>query len=282
MPSATLTAIALGLFTSLAWAGANVFVQRAGRSLGALRAMFWSQFLGALILVPAAMAFEPWPANISWVALGFSCLGSAVGYFAMLRAFELGPIGAITPVIASWAVPATLIAMMLGERPTWPVLAGAFLVILGAAVNGALARGGEWRAPLPVAYSWALAGSVGFGVMVAGMGQLGGQIGPVGVVPLVWAGQWVLLAPFILYAPTTLRPPADWSNVLGMAVLEASGFVAYAWALRVGSVAVVSPPASLSSIMTVLFSAIWLGEKLGWARWLSVVGATAGLVLMGA
>ncbi len=274
-------AIGLALGTSCAWAAANVYVQRASLALGGLRAMWWGQVVGGAILGTAALALEGVPTLPGWGPLAMAGAGSAAGYYGMMRAYALGPVGAITPVLASWAVPATLLGVLLGKTPTaLQALAGA-LVVLGAAGNGALARGGEWRGTRALGFGWAAIASLGFGTMMAGIGEMGNAVGPITVVPLCWAAQWVVLFPALVATPGTFRRPPTWRDVTIMALCESVGFVVYAVATTMAPPVVVSPPASLSSPITVAFATLFLGERTGAARWFFVAVAGLGCVLLG-
>ena len=51
-----LAGMLLGLGASASWALANVAVQRAGRAVGALRALFWAQVLGIAMSLLGALA----------------------------------------------------------------------------------------------------------------------------------------------------------------------------------------------------------------------------------
>jgi drug/metabolite transporter (DMT)-like permease len=274
-------AVVLGLGSSLFWAIANVYIQRAARELGDLRAMAWAQLLAACGFVPAALLFGDaprWPHPALLVASG---VGSALGYYGMLRAFRQGPLSIITPIVASWPLPCAVIGVyVFGERPAPIQLLGGALIVLGAAGNGALARGGAWMGPKVDAIGWAVGGSLGFGAMAAGVARLTPDVGPYAVTPLVWGMQWVVLAPLVLRAPAAFAPPRRWGSVAGMAVCEALGFLCLSLATLLAPVAVVSPPASLSSPLTVLYARVVAGERIGVARGACLVLALVGTVLI--
>lgn len=281
--------VGLGLAASIAWAVANVYVQRAGRELGSLRAMWWAQLVGGLVLVPVAVLVDGAPAVPDVGDLLITGAASALGYYGMLRAFRVGPLSVIVPIVASWSIPAVAAGVVWrGEAPGPLHLLGAALIVAGSAWNGVLAgRQGDAVAPdlahgTPAqAVGWALAGSVGFGVMATGVAQLSPQLGEIGVIPAVWATQWVLLAPLLLRAPGTLVRPDQWGSVAGMALWEAGGFVAFSLATSVAPVSLVSPPASLSTLFTVGFAATVLRERVGWARWGCIALAVVGTVILG-
>lgn len=274
-------AILLALGASVAWAGANVYIQRTARELGSLRGMLWAQILGTVVMVPAALLVDGAPSMPPLGALLLTGLGSAAGYYGMLRAFEDGPLSVVTPVLASWALPAAAIGVLwLGEAPRAVQIAGALCVIAGAAGNGALTTGGEWRADPRRTLGWAVVGAVGFGLMAAGIAAVRPFLGAVGVIPAVWLVQWLMLLPLLLRSPAVFHPPVRWPNVAAMAALEALGFGLYSGATALAPVSVVSPPASVAAVVTVLYAATAMGERVGALRWACVGLVTGGTVLL--
>ncbi len=279
----TSCAVLLALFCSVLWALGNVYVQRASVALGGLRAMFWSQLVGTAVLIPLALWLEDRPVAPLASDLAITAVGSALGYYGMVVAFSEGALSGVVPLVTAWAVPAAIVGVLWsGEAPGLGQGVGGVMILVGAVGNGVLAPKvhgeGSRRALL-----WAAAGALGFGVMVAGTARMRDQLGAIGVIPSVWIAQWVLLAP--LFTRRDLRGlPArgQWPAVLGMAFFESFGFVAYTLATRMAPVAVVSPPASVSSLLTVLYANVVLREPLTPARWGLVLLAAAGTLLVAA
>ncbi len=270
-------AVLLGFGAACAWAVANVYIQRAARAWGDLRAMLWAQLLGALLFLPGALfAAAPPRAVDPWLLLGTGA-ASALGYYGMLRAFRQGPLSVITPILAGWPLAAVAIGIVwFGEKPTALQLLGGGAIVIGVAGNGALGAAGRgpstedggaiWTGSRRDALAWAVGGAIGFGAMTVGVGRLTPDLGAFVVTPVVWGVQWVVLAPLLLRTPSVLRPPAAWKDLLAMAACEGLGFYFLSLATTLAPVAVVSPPASLSTPLTVLFARVALGERIGAAR----------------
>jgi drug/metabolite transporter (DMT)-like permease len=117
--------------------------------------------------------------------------------------------------------------------------------------------------------------------MTAAVGRLRGDLGDLAVIPAVWGAQWVFLAPLLLARRDVLAPPRHWGSVAAMALFESVGFVLYSAATAFAPVAVVSPPASLSTLFTVLFASVVLREPIGLARWALVGCVVAGVGMLG-
>lgn len=279
--SSSAVAVALGLCCSALWAAANIAVHRASRAVGNLRALLWAQLIGSAALVPVAWALEGAPRTPDWGDLAITAAASGLGYYGMIAAFSSGALTAVVPVVTAWAVPAAVVGVVWSGDLLNPVqLAGGALVLAGALGNSVLATRSEGpQAATPVgAVAWAVGGALGFGVMAAGTARLQPALGALGVIPAVWLAQWVLLAPLVaLQREVRVPPPRSVLPVVAaMALLEGGGFVCFTLAARFAPVAVVSPPASLSSIVTVLYGWAVLRERLSPARW-----ACVGLVALG-
>ena len=281
----TAIAVLFALACSTFWALANVYVQRAGKALGSLRALLYSQSIGSAVLLPVAWAFDAPLTAPSLPDLALTAAGSALGYYAMMEAFARGSLSGVVPMITAWAVPAAVAGVMwTGEWPSVQAGIGGALIVIGAVGNGLLApvpdgQGGTDR----VALGWAAASALGFGVMVAGTARLRPALGDVGVVPAVWFAQWLLLLPLLFRREVRAWPSrAAWAPVLAMALFESAGFVAFTLAMRLAPVAVVSPPSSVSSLLTVLYASLVLGEVLSLPRWGLVGLAAAGTLLVAA
>lgn len=208
-------------------------------------------------------------------------MGSALGYYGMTRAFRLGPLSAIVPLVTTWSVPAMLTAAAWHrERPSLAEGAGAVVVLAGAAIAGATARGGEWHGSRMDAAASALLGAVGFGVMTIGADTLRPDLGGLGTVPASWLLQWALLWPVLLRVPGVLRPPRAWGAVIGMTACEAVGYAALIAGLERSTVATVGPMASLSPLLTMLYGVLVLGEPVRPVQWAAVAAVIGGSVLL--
>jgi uncharacterized membrane protein len=196
----TAIAVLFALACSTFWALANVYVQRAGRALGSLRALLYSQGIGSAVLLPFAWTFDAPLSAPALPDLVLTAAGSALGYYAMMEAFARGSLSGVVPMITAWAVPAAVAGVMwTGEWPGVQAAIGGAMIVVGAVGNGLLAPVPDGqRGTDRVALGWAAASALGFGVMVAGTARLRPALGDVGVVPAVWLAQWLLLLPLLL------------------------------------------------------------------------------------
>lgn len=88
----------------------------------------------------------------------------------------------------------------------------------------------------------------------------------------------VTYAPYLFLHPPTV---AELLPAFGLACLMAITFGVTSEAIRRGPLGAVSPVTALSPALTAALSLALLGERLGWAAYLGVVMAPAGVVLLG-
>ena len=285
-----LIAATCGLIASVAWALANIYIQRTSRELGVMLPLFWGQVSGAAML---ACALVWWPArdipsDPAWLLVGGAAC--ALAYVAMFKAFEGGPVSAVSPMIAGWAlISAALGVTVFDELLTTARWVGSLLII-GGVIGFLLVatdrktgpRGEGWRTTPAKALSYALASALGFGVMVTAMRPIGQQLGPVASVLALWATQWLFLLPFLVRRPTrNLIPPVgSYTAILCFGLLETIGFVAVNLGASMGPVSVVAPCASISALLTVGLGSLWLGEHVPPSRWLFAAIVVAGVVTL--
>jgi drug/metabolite transporter (DMT)-like permease len=277
--------VLLALSCSVFWSLANVYVRRASLAVGNLRAMFWAQAIGSAVLFPLTCWLEGLPHFPAWTDLAVTAVASCFGYYGMSVAYTRGALTVVVPIVTAWSVPAAVVGVLWsGDMPSQGQWVGGALIVAGALGNSVLASAPGDSSPsgAPVgAMLWAAASAIGFGVMVAGCARMRGDLGAIGVIPAAWMAQWVVLAPLLLIRRDIVSPPplSALPAVAGMALFEGAGFVCFTFATQLAPVAVVSPPASLSALLTVLYGRVILREPLSPARWGFIALAALGMLL---
>jgi drug/metabolite transporter (DMT)-like permease len=268
-PHPMLAGMLLGLAASASWSLANVFVQRAGRAVGALRALLWAQVIGIGLSALGTVAFDDRSASFSaatagWVALaGVSAL---LAYFCLFYAFEHGRLTLAVPVMSSWAVIAAALSMTLfHERLSAANLVGSASVIAGAIV---VARHAQRNEPAVdgIRPRWLLAAvgaAIGFGILIPAMRRMAPVFGSVGTIGGVYAADLVLAIPLAIGFRLDLRLPRGraWLPVFVAGFFETAGSVCIMLGARHAPLAIVSPLASLAAGITVLYAWAILGER---------------------
>jgi drug/metabolite transporter (DMT)-like permease len=284
-----LAGILLGLGASACWALANVASARAGRDVGSMRALLWSQLAGAGMAAVASLAIDQRdlalaPSVAGWIAV--ACASSLLAYISMFYAFEHGRLTIAVPIMSSWAViSAALSLAVFGERLRGGQLAGGAAVVAGALVVSRFAQAEVTKSGGPHAPRWLLAAAgaaVGFGVLIPTMARLTPAFGAVGSIVVVYLADITLGLPLALAFRINLRPPpaAAWLPVLGAGLFETAGFACITIAARFAPLAIVSPFASLASALTVLYAWTVLRERPARAILIGAALVCAGVVIL--
>jgi drug/metabolite transporter (DMT)-like permease len=265
-----LAGMLLGLAASASWALANVVVQRAGRAVGALQALFWAQLIGiGLALLGAALLGErPPPLTAGdgvWIAV--AGVSGLLGYVCLFYAFEHGRLTLAVPIMSSWAVLSSALSLVIfRERLTAIQLLGSATVIAGAVVVARHASTERAGSSGGVSKPWlaaAVGAAVGFGFLIPAMRRLSPVFGPAGTIGVVYAADLALALPLALAFRIGLVLPRQgaWLPIVLAGFLETAGAVCITLGVRRAPVAIVSPFASLAAAFTVLSAWAFLGER---------------------
>jgi drug/metabolite transporter (DMT)-like permease len=133
-----LVAIAASLAATFCYASGGVWLKRHGGGLPPYAVAAWSQLLAGIALLPLGAASPP-PgpigASVAVNLLALALVCSAIAYLLYYRLIrDVGPTRAMTVTFLMPAFGMLWGALFLGETITWPMLAGAALIVAGTAV----------------------------------------------------------------------------------------------------------------------------------------------------
>jgi len=286
--------ILLGLLTALTWGGADFLARFATRRIGTLRAMFYMQGIGFVLLT----IFLPWLGGwghltdgSGWRPWAWGLLAGGINAFstlALYRAFEIGKMSVVAPLSASYPALTLLLSRLSGEQLTGVRTAGIFCVLLGAIV---VARGEK----APDAGDTAAMSRSGAGIgcaILAGIGfgflfwLLGMQIVPrVGATQTVWMirlTSTTVAAILIFAGRQPFRLPRDNTKwlVSTMGFLDTGAFIISNRGMQMEHIAVVSVLGSLYGAVTVALAAVFLRERISRWQLAGIVTIFAGIFLI--
>jgi drug/metabolite transporter (DMT)-like permease len=286
--------ILLGLLTALTWGGSDFLARFATNRIGTLRAMFYMQATGLVLLslclpwlggwghLHDGSGWQPW----AWGILA-GCL-NAFSTLTLYRSFEIGKMAVVAPLSASYPALTVTISLFTGEHLTAVRAAGIMCTMLGVIL---VARGekapdkddSETNARSGKGIGWALCSAFGFGVL---FWLLGNRIVPrLGAPQSVWMIRLtcVLITAAILGVvkqPISLpRGPIRW-YVWAMGLLDTGAFVISNRGMQMEQVAVVSVLGSLYGAVTVGLAATFLKEHVAKWQWAGIATIFAGIVLI--
>jgi drug/metabolite transporter (DMT)-like permease len=286
--------ILLGLLTALTWGGADFLARFATRRIGTLRAMFYMQGIGLVLLT----IFLPWLGGwghltdgSGWRPWAWGLLAGGINAFstlALYRAFEIGKMSVVAPLSACYPALTLLLSRLSGGPLTGVRTAGIFFVLLGAIV---VARGekapdaGDLEATSRsgAGIGWAILAGIGFGFL---FWLLGTQIVPrVGATQTVWMIRLTstTAAAILIFSGTQpIRLPRDNSRwlVSTMGLLDTGAFIISNRGMQMEHIAVVSVLGSLYGAVTVGLAAIFLREHISRWQFAGIVTIFAGILLI--
>jgi drug/metabolite transporter (DMT)-like permease len=272
--------ILLAFGTSLCWALTNVAVARSGQMVSPMRGLLWAEVFGGVLAAAASWAFDGSRQAFTFGAAGWllvAGVSSLAGYLCMFYALAHGRLSIVVPIMSGWAVISTLLSVVILEQGVHAAqLGGSVLVVAGIAMVSRHARpaGGHAHADVGGAgnverrwgprWVWAsLGAALGFGVLIPSVVRIAPATGRLGSVAAVFGTDILLALPLAALFRIDLRPPprAALPSVAMAGLLEAAGFVCIALASARAPLAVVSPLASLSSALTVIYAWAVLRER---------------------
>ena len=298
--------ILLGLAAAFNWGAADFMARFATRRIGALRALLFMQLFGFLALTAVMAASGHWSQFFPafrwsfWAWIVLAGVLSVLGALALYRSFETGMLALVSPIAASYPALTVLLSISTGERLTRAHAFGVVAVIVGVIVaalalppqrkvTGDVAVDLERKSPehhrahLLRGVPWALAAALIFGV---NYWILGFRVMPVfGGFASVWV---IRLVSFLVLA-LLLRPlgePASLPNasttllIFFIGVTDTAGFVCNNLGFKQEEIAIATVLSSLYGVVTLLFAALFLHERLGRRQWAGVALIFAGVALV--
>jgi drug/metabolite transporter (DMT)-like permease len=276
-------AIALGLFSALTLALANVAVKK-GQDILVGRAVLSS--FAALLVAPAAL-FVPLPDAATWAALAWAIPAHFFYQICLVRAMQRGDLSLVFPIMRGAAPLLTAGFAVIVLREHLPPIAWLGLIVAtGAVIAFALpARGVALLAhPDKAALGWALATALG--VALYNMTDARGVRGAPD--PLTYI-IWLFMLDAICITTTALvlrrrelrRAIGDtWRTGAAAGALSIASFGSALYAYSLIEVAKVSALRETAVVWAALIGSRYLGEGFGPRRIVAAIALAAGLVLL--
>lgn len=279
----------LALVSALLYGAADFTGGLATRRAGVVSVVVVSQLsglVGLLLLMPLLPAASPSRADLLW---GVSAaLTGGAGVALLYRALAIGRMAVVAPTTAVCAVALpVLVAVLLGERPGPPAVAGILLgvgsIVLVSqqtvAGTGPALSGHGFRGRPPPGVAIALVSGVAIGLLLLSLARTRPE-----------AGMWPILVSRAISVTLfgaaaaagrrSLRLPGVLALTLACGVMDMSANALYLLAARSGPLSVVVTLASLYPASTVLLARMVLGERLNGRQITGVACALAAIALI--
>ncbi|RSM38329.1 EamA family transporter [Amycolatopsis balhimycina DSM 5908] len=283
------TALSLVLVAAVVHAVWNLAAKRI--SSGGTQFVWLYYTVSAVVLLPVTvvlLAVGPQRPQWSWLlaAAGTSVLHVAYG-IVLQRGYRAGDLSVVYPVARGTGPLLSVLAavFVLGERPGWLGLLGAFLVIAGVLVISTGRTGSGTHAVKAGVFYGLLTGAVIAGYTLWDAHSVTG----VGVPPVVYFGLGSVLQSVML-VPGALAGRAEvariWREqrreVLLVALLSPLAYILVLFALTMAPVSLVAPARELSIVLGGLAAWLVLGERDAVRRLAGAVIVLSGIVAIAA
>ena len=272
--------LTLGMIAACAWGVHDFCIRFVSQRGGILPAIATVMVGGALFLLPISGAFGNWSA-MTLQSFGLSVISGAVylvGCISLYKAFGIGPVRVVAPIVGSYPILSIGWAALMGQPVLWDQWLAVGCVIMGVAIVGMLSDHSESDGSQRAAIGWSLVGAGGFAMAFA-VGHLATQVGselPVILVTRLTAatGAIILLA---LSSGAKMPERSAWPLLALMSLLDALalGIVIAAGNLHRPEFAAVA--ASTFGIITIILAWLFLKERMTGGQWFGVAVCFLGI-----
>lgn len=268
-------ALALGLVAALAWGIHDICIRYVGRQVGIYRALFLVLTFGTVFLAVVSLTGIV-TSHLAPAAMGLAMISGAfflAGGIGLYRAFAIGPIRLVAPLIAAYPIISMAIAAVLGAPVSALQWAAVLVIITGVGVVAFFSghddpQQGRTRFK---AIGWSLIGGVGFAFSFA-IGQEATQVGDILSVTLITRtvailGVGVLLA---MSGQKFLVPLGDVPLLATMGALDALALTAVLGAGSFAHPEFAAVTSSAFGLVTILIAWAFLKEPMTTTQWVAV------------
>lgn len=276
-------ALTLGLIAALAWGLHDLVVRWISQKSNVWSALFLVLLTGLmfqtlLVMIRGDFIAIPPSAIITSSLAGLAFLTASIGLY---KAFEIGPVQLVAPIIASFSILSILWGMVQGQPQTiWQlgavaaVFGGLFIVV--SLANTEASDGVASKRTHAIA--WASLSALGF-AFTFGLGQSTVKIAPEMLTILITrtvATLCLIAIMFILRVPL-FAARKDWKVLTCLGALDALALACVLSAGTLPNASYASLASSLFGMVTILLAALFLRERMAPLQWLGVVITFTGI-----
>lgn len=270
----------LGLCAALAWGIHDICVRYVSQKGGILVALTTVLIAGCFVLAPISMAYGDW-SGMTRTSLWYAALSGAIyllGCIGLYKAFAIGPVRLVAPIIGAYPILSFLWAGLSGQTINISQWLAVGAVVLGVALVGILSKSDETESNTLSAVLWALLGAGGFATAFA-IGHIATQAGS--ELPVILASRFTAaLGALILLLWTvgfTFPDRQSWPFLGAMAVLDTTAHSIVVGAGNLDRPEYAAVAASMFGMITVTLAWAFLKEAMSAGQWLGVIIAFASI-----
>ncbi|WP_298291920.1 DMT family transporter [uncultured Litoreibacter sp.] len=261
--------LTLGLIAALCWGFHDICVRYVSQRTGILPAFLTVLVVGCLLVVPLAVFAEGlWPkGNGVWWSLASGLMFGLAGS-AHYKAFSIGPVRLVAPIIGAYPALSVGWAVLNGEPITLFQWLAVFMIIGGVGFVAASSDDEASAAPKLEAVIWSILAGTGFAITFA-LGHIattwGAELATIAIARI--AAMLVLIA-LALGLPGPVLPQRAQLPILAvMGVLDTVALGAVLIAGTRDNPEFAAVAASTFGLLTVLLAWLFLKEKMTLTQW---------------
>ncbi|MBL4813218.1 MAG: DMT family transporter [Rhodobacteraceae bacterium] len=285
-----MSALLLGCIAALAWGIHDVLVRVIAPRCVLYPALLSVLIFGALFQIASIMVSGKPPQMLNSFPLQAAALavvsgaGFVVASLALYKAFFIGPVRLVAPIIASYPILSVGWAVLSGGSVSLIQWGAVMAVIAGVSIVASLsddANDPDQQAKRRAAILWSLLSALGFAATFA-LGQAAAQIAP-GMSIILWARLAAIffLVVFIGIIGATYRPPLALLPLLAlMGLLDSLALSATLLAGLQPRPEFASVAASMFGMISIIIAWAFLKEKMTPSQWSGVIFAFVGLGIL--
>ncbi|MEH6455933.1 MAG: DMT family transporter [Cocleimonas sp.] len=280
--------IVFGLIAAFSWGLHDIFVRLVSQKTNVFSALFIVLIIGffcqtCLIAVRGEISPIPSQAFIPLIFAGITFTTASIGLY---KAFEIGPVQLVAPIVATFSILSILWGVFQGNTLSLfqflaviTVFAGLYIVVSLANTQDEVRSNGKKSH----AILWAALASISFAITF-GIGHSMVSYAP----ELMTIAATRLLATLtLLIIMLVIRVPLfsainQWKILTVIGLLDATAITAVVYAGTLANASYAALSASLFGVVTILIAWAFLRERMTALQWLGVALTFAGVAYLGA
>ena len=275
-----MAAIALALGASLTWGLADFFGPLKGRSLGALRVLFYVQLSGLATIAIVVAVRGKGPGGLEVLLAIPAAISGTLGLYAYYRGMRVGAMSIVAPIAGISAVVPVIVGILSGDRPSIWQLAGMACALVGVFL--ASLELGRGSSKIAAGVGLALLAALGFGGYFPPMHAAGNADFWWAALIFKATAVSVILPAIAIRRPTLTVEGRQLPPLILIGIGDMLGNLLFAAASTTGLVSVTSVLASLYPIVTVVLARVVLEERVARSQEGGIALTLVGVALISA
>jgi len=280
--------IVFGLFAAFAWGLHDIFVRLVSQKTNVFSALLIVLFIGFFFqggLIALRGEINSVPAQALWPLL-FAGITFTTASIGLYKAFEIGPVQLVAPIVATFSILSILWGVLKGNPLTLLQSLAVLIVFLGLYIVVSLANtqdethsnGKKIHAIL-----WAAFASISF-ALTFGIGHSMVSYAPelmtIAITRLIAA--LVLLIIMLIMRIQLFSALDQWKVLTVIGLLDAAAITAVVYAGTLENASYAALSASLFGVVTILIAWAFLRERMVLLQWFGVALTFIGVAYLGA